>query len=461
MTTELGLFLNTGALAALSALAAICIGVPLGLFLLGLGGKIRQLCSALFAVPFLLPAFLIGITLLPLVEIFSGAWFWVVFAHAFMNAGFIGLIVASAISGIPKQQIEQAKLEGATSGQLLTLVLMPQAAGAIAGAGLLVALYSATSFGLVVSLGQGEISTLETEIAERVLYKLDFESGIALALLQTALTLILVLATRRFRTTGFSSLFGESSYKFPLGPVSAATGIIYLITFAIFIGSIVSRANLPNGLLLLGTRGAREILNISVAQAASNSFRNLLLALLISFPIAWLLATRNSKSVSGLVLIPIGVSPVVIGLFLLVLAGYLVGAGLNSLILLPIAQSLMLIPLIYQVIRPALEAMDLEIIDAAKLDGAGKFRTWVFVTTPLLRKPLSVSIAFAALASLGEFGASSFLAFGSEATLSLVMFQLASRPGFVNMSMAMTIAFIYLILSALVVYLVSREQKAN
>ena len=145
----------------------------------------------------------------------------------------------------------------------------------------------------------------------------------------------------------------------------------------------------------------------------------------------------------------------------MIISGYWLGAQLNTFLLLPIAQSLMLIPLIYQVLGPALLSLDSEIIDAAKLDGAGNVRTWFAVSMPMLRKPVLVALSFAALASLGEFGAASFLAFGSEATLSLVMFQLASRPGPVNMSMAMSITLLYLLLSAAVVYLVSREKKAD
>lgn len=461
MTTELELFLNTGTLAALSALAAVGFGIPLGLFLLGLSGQIRAIASALFAVPFLLPAFLIGITALPLSESLPWDWFWVVAAHAFMNAGFIGLVVAAAVSGIPGQQIEQALLDGASRRQLFLQIVLPQISGAVVGASLLVALYSATSFGLVISLGQGRISTLETEIAQRVLYGLDFEAGIVLALLQTLLTLLLVFAAGRSASTGFANLFGQSPYKFRLMPMSALIGATYILIFSFFVSSIFVRADLPNGFVLLNTRGARDILNVSVFEAATNSLRNLAISLLISIPVAWWLATRKTKLVSRLILIPVGISPVVIGLLFLILAGYVIGSGIDGFILLALAQALMLIPLIYQVIKPALEAQDSEIIDAARLDGAGQVRTWVSVTVPMLKKPILVSIAFASLASLGEFGAASFLAYGSNTTLPLVMFQLASRPGSVNVSMAMTIALLYLLLSAFVVYLVSREQKAN
>lgn len=461
MTTELELFLNTGALAALSALAAVGFGIPLGLFLLGLSGQIRAIASALFAVPFLLPAFLIGITALPLSESLPWDWFWVVAAHAFMNAGFIGLVVAAAVSGIPGQQIEQALLDGASRRQLFLQIVLPQISGAVVGASLLVALYSATSFGLVISLGQGRISTLETEIAQRVLYGLDFEAGIVLALLQTLLTLLLVFAAGRSASTGFANLFGQSPFKFRLMPMSALIGATYILIFSFFVSSIFVRADLPNGFVLLSTRGARDILNVSVFEAATNSLRNLVISLLISIPVAWWLATRKTKLVSRLILIPVGISPVVIGVLFLILAGYFIGSGIDGFILLALAQALMLIPLIYQVIKPALEAQDSEIIDAARLDGAGQVRTWFSVTVPMLKKPILVSIAFASLASLGEFGAASFLAYGSNTNLPLVMFQLASRPGSVNVSMAMTIALLYLLLSAIVVYLVSREQKAN
>jgi thiamine transport system permease protein len=305
------------------------------------------------------------------------------------------------------------------------------------------------------------VSTLETEIAQTVLYQLDFQTGIWLALLQTALTLALVLSTRKFTTTGFSNLFGQSVYNFRSGLVSSVFGFAYLALFGVFVLSIFLRSDFPNGFALLGTRGARDILNISVLEAALNSGKNLVGALLISFPVAWLLANRKSSIASRLILIPIGISPVVIGLIFLIISGYWLGAQLNTFLLLPIAQSLMLIPLIYQVLRPALLSLDSEIIDAAKLDGAGSVRTWFSVSMPMLRRPVLVALSFAALASLGEFGAASFLAFGSEATLSLVMFQLASRPGPVNMSMAMSIALLYLLLSAAVVYLISREKKAD
>ncbi len=459
MITEFQLLFQTAWLAGLSALAALLLGLPLGFFLLGLGGKIKSLISALFAVPFLLPAFLIGIVLLPIAGSSDLVWFWIVLAHAFMNAGFLALVIAASLSGIPSEQIEQAKLEGANRFQLLRRVFLPQISPAVAGATLLVALYSSTSFGLVISLGQGKVATLETEIAEQVLYRLNFQGGLVLAGMQTVLTLLLIFAASRFGSIGFSNLFGTSPVRQKAGWFSKAVGLGYISLFLVLVISILARANFPAGFALLGTRGARDVLNISVLDAGLNSLRNLVIALVISFPVAWWLAGRRGKYIGWLVLIPTGVSAVVIGLLFLIAAGYLIRASIPISLLLPIAQSLMLIPLMHQILKPARSNLSTEILDAVRLDGASAIKSTTQVVLPLIRRPVAIAIAFGSLASLGEFGAANFLGIASDATLSVVMFQLASRPGSQNLSMAMSIALIYLALSFLVVYLVSSEKK--
>jgi thiamine transport system permease protein len=74
---------------------------------------------------------------------------------------------------------------------------------------------------------------------------------------------------------------------------------------------------------------------------------------------------------------------------------------------------------------------------------------------PILTKPLLVAGALVSLGSLGEFGAASFLTYGSEQTLPLVMFRLMSRPGPENLGMAMAAASIFILLALVVVWLMS------
>jgi thiamine transport system permease protein len=70
---------------------------------------------------------------------------------------------------------------------------------------------------------------------------------------------------------------------------------------------------------------------------------------------------------------------------------------------------------------------------------------------------MSTAVAFSALVSLGEFGVASLLTFGDQATIPVLMYQLISRPGAQNYAMALAVAAILTLITAVVVFLVSEE----
>jgi thiamine transport system permease protein len=464
LTTNLELFATTALIALFSSVVATILGYPIGNWLAGTGRKTRQLVSAFLLVPFLLPAFLIGITLLPLqpntFNSITGI-LWIIGAHVFMNAGFMARVVSA--NQIPADQMEAASLDGASGLRKRFAIELPQQLPGILSAGLLVALYSATSYGLVLTLGEGKVDTLETEIATSALRDLDLNLALTLALLQTALTLCFFYLARSIGAEP-APLFGEqetASTGSRLGGVLAALllAAIIIVFAGVFVRAVTYGPGLVENFANLAGRGGRQILNISVAEATLNSLRNLIVAALIALPVAWLAAGR--KKTSYLVLLPIGISPVVFGLVFLVLSGYLPSALSGTWLLVPIVQSLFLIPLSYQVLRPARQSVSTEIKDAALLDGAFGWRMFSQVEGPLVRKPLSVAAAFVALGSLGEFGAASFLAYGSQATLPLVMFRLISRPGPENLGMAMAAASLFIAVALVVVWIISLEARTQ
>ena len=378
-----------------------------------------------------------------------------------MNAGFMARVVSA--NQIPADQLEAASLDGASNVRKRFAIELPQQLAGMLSAGLLVALYSATSYGLVLTLGAGKVDTLETEIATAALRDLDLNFALTLALLQTALTLCFFYLARSIGAEP-APLFGEqetASNGSKLGGLLAALllAAIVIVFAGVFVRAITYGPGLVENFANLAGRGGREILNISVADAALNSLRNLIVAALIALPIAWFAAGR--KRTSYLVLLPIGISPVVFGLVFLVLSGYLPSALSGTWLLVPVVQSLFLIPLSYQVLRPARQSVSMEIIDAAQLDGAFGWRMFSEVEGPLIRKPLSVAAAFVALGSLGEFGAASFLAYGSQATLPLVMFRLISRPGAENLGMAMAAASLFIAVALVVVWVISLEGRTQ
>jgi thiamine transport system permease protein len=464
LTTNLELFATTALIALFSSVVATILGYPIGNWLAGTGRKTRQLVSSFLLVPFLLPPFLIGITLLPLqpntFNSITGI-LWIIGAHVFMNAGFMARVVSA--NQIPADQMEAASLDGAGGLRRRLAIELPQQLSGMLSAGLLVALYSATSYGLVLTLGAGKVDTLETEIATAALRDLDLNFALALALLQTALTLCFFYLARSIGAEP-APLFGEQETASTGSKLGGLLGALLLaaivIVFAgVFVRAITYGPGLVENFANLAGRGSRELLNISVAEAAMNSLRNLIVAALIALPIAWFAAGR--KRTSYLVLLPIGISPVVFGLVFLVLSGYLPAALSGTWLLVPVVQSLFLIPLSYQVLRPARQSVSMEIKDAAQLDGAFGWRMFSQVEGPLVRKPLSVAAAFVALGSLGEFGAASFLAYGSQATLPLVMFRLISRPGAENLGMAMAAASLFIAVALVVVWVISLEGRTQ
>jgi thiamine transport system permease protein len=209
----------------------------------------------------------------------------------------------------------------------------------------------------------------------------------------------------------------------------------------------------------LGTRGARDLLNITFIQAAGNSVRNMFIAAVIAFVlgtlIAWLLTRTKIRSLDLVFLLPLGISSVVLGF------GFLVAFDADwfplrsSWLIVPLAQALIALPMVIRLVYPALVSIGKEPIEQAQLDGASSFQVWRFIESKMIRGVLLTALGFAAIVSIGEFGASSFLANGSQATIPTILYRLISRPGEQNYGMAMAMAFILISLSVTILLLVS------
>jgi thiamine transport system permease protein len=88
-------------------------------------------------------------------------------------------------------------------------------------------------------------------------------------------------------------------------------------------------------------------------------------------------------------------------------------------------------------VHPALVSLGTDYRDVAVTAGANGWQIWRLVEAPMLSTVLRSAAVFAALVSLGEFGAASLLSYGDQATLPVVLYQLIGRPGPENYSMAM------------------------
>jgi thiamine transport system permease protein len=455
LITSLELLSTTAIIAVASSLMSVALGIPFGSWLRSLDPKTARLVAAITLVPFLLPPFLVGLAfegIFGVANVNSNlGMFLIIAAHVFMNFGFIGKVFAATT--IDAEQIESARLAGASDRQIRIRIELPQQRHGIIAAALLVALYSATSFGLVVTLGAGKVRNLETEIAIAALQNLDLNLAATFAALQTLLTVAMFLLSRVVGGAPTAldeiapSLIQPSRFERLLG--ASLSGAV-LIAIAIVVSRAMAGQGLLENLANLSSKGERNLLNITVLEASFNSLRNAAVVVLVAVPLAYLLASR--KRPSSWVLIPIGISPVVVGLVTLAVVGYLPRALTSSWVLLPLVQVLFALPVAFQILRPARMGIDPELLEASRMDGANKIQTMRTIELPLLKKSFTLAISFSAMVSIGEFGAASFLAFGSNETLPIVMFKLLGRPGAENLGMAMTVAAIYILIAAYVIW---------
>jgi molybdate transport system permease protein len=169
-------------------------------------------------------------------------------------------------------------------------------------------------------------------------------------------------------------------------------------------------------------------MNSFEVQALLLSLQVAVVTLLISTPIALVLATvmartrwRGKILLDTLILLPMGLPPAVIGFGLLLalsnegslgtlvhdltgfsLAFYPAGAIL--------AASLMTIPLMVRVLRPAFEATDPMLLPVARTLGASRWQGWWSITLPLVWPAVASAMALGLTVAWGESGATLVLA---------------------------------------------------
>ncbi|MEY4349630.1 MAG: hypothetical protein RL719_927 [Actinomycetota bacterium] len=479
--------------AALSALLCVAIGLPAAYVLYRRHSKHSRLIRALITVPFALPTIVtaIGFTVFQnkdvaaasgLDALLASPLFWIISAHIFVNFSVVVRTVGATWANLSHDTEEAAQLGGAGRFRIFWSISRPQLNGAIVSSLATVFLYCTASYGLILVLGGGLVNSIETEIAYAANQRLDLQEAGALAIVQTLLSIgaFMISSTGKRSAIGFE--VQDSQAKQPKldrrdWPAVAVTSLATLLVLAP-LALIVARAFLNNdgqatlaNFADLGGRGARNLLNITISQAALNTLRNVLvataLATLVGVAVAYLLSRRTrSKSVRLMntllniaFLLPLGVSTIVLGF------GYLLtfGSGWlplrSSWLIVPLIQGLMAIPLVVRIVYPALVAISEELGEQASTDGASPASAFFRIELPLVRESIGAAIGYAAIISVGEFGAASLLAYGSQATLPTVLYQLVSRPGGNNYGMAMAMSAIVIVLTFAVVFVASLPAK--
>ena len=280
------------------------------------------------------------------------------------------------------------------------------------------------------------MGTLETEIYRQAVYMFHLPSAAVLAAVQLAATALVMFGYARLqdRMSVIQNLRPDGqAVRRPRTAIQMALVIVFgvgptlalvLPMAALLLGSFLTRSGLSFAYwrALFGSTGhslfwSSPLLAIgnSLAFSLEATLISLLLGIPAVYPIARGQAARGRAQMLGasaldiLFLLPLGTSAVTLGFgFIVALSSPPLDIR-TSIFLIPIAHSLVALPLVVRSLLTPLRSINPRLREAATMLGAAPGRVRWEVDLPLLRRAFIAAAAFAFTVSLGEFGATALL----------------------------------------------------
>ncbi len=444
----------------------------------------KQVLRAAVTVPFVLPTVVVGTAFLALVGrggLLDELWgvrldttVWaILLAHVFFNYAVVVRTVGGLWAQLDPRQEEAARMLGASRLRAWRQVTLPALAPAVAAAALMVFLFTFTSFGVVQILGGPAFSTLEVEIYRQTSQVFDLSTAAVLTLIQFA-AVAAVLAvhawTVRRRETALRLVDAATTARRPRGAgqwalLAGVLGVV-VVLLVLPLAVLVQRSLGASGFGYYRalTREDGGAFLVPPIEAIGNSLQYAVAATGIAVVIGALAATALTRRDAGrfvrgfdaLLMLPLGVSAVTVGF------GFLIALDeppldlRSSWILVPLAQALVGVPFVVRTMLPVLRAVDGRLREAAAVLGASPWRVWREVDLPMVRRALLVAAGFAFAVSLGEFGATVFIARPDNPTLPVAVARLLGRPGDMNYGQAMALSTILMLVCAVALVVLER-----
>jgi thiamine transport system permease protein len=488
--------LFTLALAGLSTLLTLLLGMPAAWVFARFEFPGKRVARALTVVPFVLPTVVVGAAFLAIlgprspINIVLEALFGadvaqvrldgsvgaILVAHVFYNIAVVIRLVGGMWAHIDPRSEEAARMLGASAPRTFGEVTWPLLRPAVISAASIVFLFTVTSFGVVLLLGGPRDATLEVEIYRQTAILLDLPTAAALTILQMVGVFALLLASARSQeqlsVRQRLRASAETARRPRAGRERALVTTILVLTLgfmAVPLLILVERSLAgPDGYglaaysALLGEdprmrlsaapwQSVVDSLTFAVATTFIAGTLGLLAAVVVGYRRGWL-----SRGMDALIMLPLGTSAVIVGF------GFLVSLDTppldlrTSILLIPIAHALIALPFVMRAVVPTIRSIDDRLREAAAVLGASPRRAWREVDAPILARGALVGAGFAFAVSLGEFGATLFIARPDSVTIPVAIFRLLGQPGAANFATAMALAVVLMVLTATAVLLIER-----
>lgn len=495
--------------AFLSTIITLVIGLPTAYVLYKLQFFGRVFFRTITSIPFILPTVVVaaginaligprGWANLLLQQVFNldfppiqwiGTLSAIVIAHVFYNLTIVIRLVGSSWSSLNPRLDVVAKTLGANPIQVFWHVTLPLLRPVLAASAILVFLFDFTSFGVILLLGGPGFATLEVEVYTQAMSLFNLPLASLLALIQMACTVVLTLVYQFFSTRPVP-LVPLSENEIQIKPANWYQKTLIIITVLIILILILAplvslaarslvridadrgqRETVDSGFTLdyylaLSTNPRQDVFYIPPLTAILNSVKygvitsisSLLLGLMIVY--GFNPRQRGGKIIDTLLMIPLGTSAVTLGLGYLIFFNKPPFLWGDSQWIIPMAHTLVALPFIVRGLVPAVSSIPSSIRQSASVLGASCWKVVWLVDLPTIKGALLSSLIFAFTISLGEFGATSFLARPDYPTIPIAIYRFLSQPGGLNFGQAMAMGTILMVVCATGILLIEKSMFA-
>ena len=427
----------------------------------------KSVIRALLTVPFVLPTVVVASAFVSLSRSPATSWaagglVAILAAHVFFNYAVVTRIVGSAWADMHPVVTDAGRVLGASPIAVFRRITLPLLRPALSAAATIVFLFTFTSFGVVLILGGTRWSTLEVEIYRRTAQLLDLPAASLLALLQMAAVAAALVMWGRvqarnpaaFELVQRRTAQPSRGHRSRLAALSFAPAIVLIaVPLAALVAGAFSNRFGP-GLAYfraLGESRRGSTLFVAPTSAVANSVLFALAATALAVAIGGSAALviagrgkhrRSRRVFDTVMMLPLGTSAVTLGFGLLITFDAYPVDFRGSIALVPLAHALVGIPFVVRTLVPALRGIPPVMRDAARTLGADRRQLLRRVELPLVWRSALVGAGFACAVSLGEFGATAFLARPTHPTVPVAIFRFLGQPGALNRGQALALSVI-------------------
>ncbi len=412
----------------------------------------------------------------------------ILLAHVFYNYAVALRIISSAWENLGPEYSQAAQMLGASPLRAFREVTLPLLQPAIRAAAVLVFIFCFTSFGVVLILGGPRYATLEVEIYRQAVNLFNLPVAAALSTLQIIFTFVLMWLYTRTQARQSQALKLKSAGAVER-PIRTAKDRLLVLGNLLFMLLLLG---LPLAALVLrSVRGAEgftlrfyqelfvnrqeSLFFVPPVEAIFNSIAfataTVILAVSLGLISAWMLAGEETNLpamearsaepgfvgrmraklqhwLDPVLMLPLATSAVTLG-FGFILALNKPPLNLRrSVVLVPIAHTLVAMPFVIRSVLPAIRRVNPRLREAAVMLGADATAVRLTIDWPLIRRALLVGAVFAFTISMGEFGATVFIARPQTPTMPVAIYRFLGQPGALNYGQALAMSTLLMLVCA-------------